>query len=65
MKILIKVLMFASLGMIVFNAYHVNWKSPFEGISKVGVIGIIASFCAFTLLLIVHLSIMISKKLKQ
>ena len=65
MKILIKILIFLSIIMILFNAFQVNWESPMEGQSSVAVIGIMASLCALLLLIILMISMKISNKLKR
>ena len=65
MKILIKILIFLSIIMTLFNVFHVNWESPMEGQSSIAVIGIMASLCALLLLIILMISIKISNKLKR
>tara|TARA_B100001287_G_C22534195_1_gene458873 strand:- start:584 stop:781 length:198 start_codon:yes stop_codon:yes gene_type:complete len=65
MKYLIKVLMFLSIGMVIFNATQVNWKDPFTQKSSIAVIGIMAALCAFLLLLLLILSKKVSKKLNR
>ena len=64
MNYLIKVLMFLSIGMIIFNTTQVNWKDPFTQKSSIAVIGIMAALCAF-LLYCYYLSKKISKKLNR
>ena len=65
MKILIKILIFLSIIMTLFNVFQVNWESPMEGQSSIAVIGIMASLCALLLLVILMISIKISNKLKR
>ena len=65
MKILIKILIFLSIIMTLFNVIQVNWESPMEGQSSIAVIGIMASLCALLLLIILMISIKISNKLKR
>jgi len=65
MKILIKILIFLSIIMTLFNVFQVNWESPMEGQSSIAVIGIMASFCALLLLIILMISMKISNKLKR
>tara|TARA_S200000501_G_scaffold16512_2_gene14843 strand:- start:5129 stop:5302 length:174 start_codon:yes stop_codon:yes gene_type:complete len=54
-----------SLGMMVFNLTQVDWEDPLVGQSSVAVIGIMASLCAFLLLLLLSLSKKISKKINR
>ncbi|OUW77475.1 MAG: hypothetical protein CBD72_00965 [Flavobacteriaceae bacterium TMED212] len=65
MRILIIILMGLSLGMMVFNLTQVDWEDPLVGQSSVAVIGIMASLCAFLLLLLLSLSKKISKKINR
>ena len=65
MKILIIILMGLSMGMMVFNLTQVDWEDPLVGQSSVAVIGIMASLCAFLLLLLLSLSKKISKKINR
>mgnify|MGYP004013856533 FL=1 len=53
------------MGMVVFNALQVNWKTPLSGDSSVAVIGIMAALCAFLLLLLLLLSKKVSKKINR
>jgi hypothetical protein len=43
----------------------VDWESPMEGKSSVALIGIMASLCAFLLLIILLISMKISSKLRR
>jgi len=61
----ILILMLLSMGMVVFNALQVNWKTPLSGDSSVAVIGIMAALCAFLLLLLLLLSKKVSKKINR
>tara|TARA_Y100000591_G_C21318837_1_gene444534 strand:+ start:94 stop:300 length:207 start_codon:yes stop_codon:yes gene_type:complete len=68
MKVITRILMFLSLGMILFNLFQLNWQSPLEGKSLIALIGIIASSCAFLLLIILEISkkiLVISKSKKN
>ena len=65
MKTLIKILILLSIIMILFNVFQVDWESPMEGQSSIAVIGIMASFCALLLLIILMISMKISNKLKR
>ena len=62
MKIFMKILMGLSLGMVIFNATQVNWDDPFSDKSSIAVIGIMAALCAFLFLILLMISIKISKK---
>lgn len=65
MKILIRILMGLSLGMVLFNAVQIDWQDPLAEESAVAVIGVMAALCAFLLLLLLLLSKKISKKIKN
>tara|TARA_B100001057_G_scaffold117107_1_gene115703 strand:- start:765 stop:962 length:198 start_codon:yes stop_codon:yes gene_type:complete len=65
MKILIRILMVLSFGMVIFNITQVNWDDPLSEKSYIAVIGIMAALCAFLLLLLLILSKKISKKLNS
>jgi len=65
MKIIMKILMGLSLGMIIFNSTQVNWEDPLSGKSSIAVIGIMAALCAFLLLLLLMISKKISKKINR
>tara|TARA_B100000925_G_scaffold61003_1_gene40978 strand:- start:2625 stop:2831 length:207 start_codon:yes stop_codon:yes gene_type:complete len=68
MKVITRILMFLSLGMILFNLFQLNWQSPLEGKSLIALIGIIASSCALLLLIILEISkkiLVISKSKKN
>lgn len=65
MKVMIRILMVLSVGMIVFNTTQVNWEAPLEDESSVAVIGIMAALCAFLLLLLLMISKKISKKINR
>ena len=56
MKVITRILMFLSLGMILFNLFQLNWQSPLEGKSLIALIGIIASSVCFLLLIILEIS---------
>jgi len=65
MKIMIRILMALSLGMVIFNATQVNWQDPLAEKSSIAVIGIMAALCAFLLLLLLTISKKISKKINR
>jgi len=62
MKRTIQIFMILALAMITFNLYQVNWQEPLEGKSSVAVIGVLASACAFLLLLILQLARKINQR---
>lgn len=49
----------------IFNATHINFKAPLEGVSIVAVITVVASLCAIMLMLILLTSKRIEEKVKQ
>lgn len=53
-----------ALGMLVFNLFQINWENPLAGNSLVASIGVLASGCAFLLLLVLQRSLLIAHKLK-
>jgi len=65
MKILMKIFMVLSLGMVFFNITQVDWEDPLAEQSSVAVIGIMSALCAFLLLLLLFLSKRISKKMNR
>lgn len=65
MRLFTFILIFISLGLIVFNLTKVNWSSPFEGDSMVAIITTMALVCAILLLLILRTSKAIESKLKN
>ncbi|MAV79829.1 MAG: hypothetical protein CMC22_06800 [Flavobacteriaceae bacterium] len=65
MKILIRIMMGLSLGMVIFNMTQVDWEYPLAEQSSIAIIGILAALCAFLLLLLLSLSMKISKKMNR
>tara|TARA_B100001248_G_C27317524_1_gene425111 strand:- start:259 stop:456 length:198 start_codon:yes stop_codon:yes gene_type:complete len=65
MKILIRILMSLSLGMIILNMTQVDWEYPLAKQSSIAIIGIMAALCAFLLLLLLSLSKKISKRMDR
>ncbi|MDC1080825.1 MAG: hypothetical protein ACPH57_00650 [Flavobacteriaceae bacterium] len=65
MKIFIRVMMVLALGMAVFNATKIDFEAPLQGDSSVALIGVMASACAFLLLLILLLSKKIEAKVNK
>ena len=64
MKNLIWVLILISIGMLIFNAFLVDFDNPLINESLIAVIGVFSSLCSFLLLLILLLSLKI-KRLKK
>ena len=64
MKNLIWVLILISIGMLIFNAFLIDFESPLVNESLIAVIGVFSSLCSFLLLLILLLSLKI-KRLKR
>lgn len=57
--------MIAALGLGIFNATKINLSHPFEDESIVGLITVLASLCAITLMLILLVSKRIEQKTKH
>jgi len=65
MKKSLFVLMSVSLIVFAVNLYHIEWNDSFNSNENlIALIGILASSCAFLLLLILKISIKISNKKK-
>lgn len=65
MKIFTYILIFLALALIIFNITLLDFNNLFKGDSMVGLIGIVASFCAVFILLIFRMSKMIDDKTKN
>lgn len=65
MKIFSIVVSLIALGLIVFNAFYINLKVPFEGQSLVALITIMASLCVIVLVQILRISKRIEKAQKR
>jgi len=65
MKIFTTVLIVLAIALIVFNITLLDFGNLFKGDSLVGLIGILASFCAVFILLIFRMSKMIEEKTKN
>ena len=65
MKIFTFILIFLALALIVFNITLLDFNNLLEGNSMIGLIGIIASFCAVFILIIFRMSKMIEEKSKN
>lgn len=65
MKIFIRAMMVLALVMAVFNTTKIDFEAPLQGDSSVALIGVMASACAFLLLLILLLSKKIAAKVNK
>jgi len=65
MKIFTSILVVIAFALIIFNITLLDWNNLFQGDSLVGLIGIVASFCAVFILLIFRMSKMIEEKTKN
>lgn len=65
MKIFNAILLFAALGLIVYNATLIDFNDPFQGDSTIAIIGVVAALCAILLLTILNLSKKIQDKIKN
>lgn len=63
MKIFIPLAIVVALALLVYNVTIVDWSSPFQGDSTIALIGVLACACAVTLLLILHTSRKIARKI--
>jgi len=65
MKIFTTVLIVLAIALIVFNITLLDFGNLFKGDSLVGLIGILACFCAVFILLIFRMSKMIEEETKN
>ncbi len=65
MKIFTLILIFIASALIIFNITLLNYDNLFHGNSLVGLIGIVASLCVITILLIFRASKKIVEKSKK
>lgn len=65
MKIFTSILVVIAVALIIFNITLLDFNNLFEGDSLVGLIGIVASFCAIFILLIFRMSKLIEEKSKN
>lgn len=65
MKILIYILMAVIGGVIVTNAFRLDFTNVFQGDSSIALISILSGFCAFLLLSILLVSMKIAAKSKK
>jgi hypothetical protein len=54
-----------AIGLIIYNATRIDWSSPFEGQSVVGLITILAALCGIILLQILRVSKKIETQSKK
>lgn len=65
MKIFTSILVVIAIALIIFNITLLDFNNLFDGDSLVGLIGIVASFCAVCILLIFRMSRLIEEKSKN
>lgn len=65
MKIFTSILVIVAVALIIFNITLLDFNNLFEGDSLIGLIGIVASFCAVFILVIFRMSKMIEEKTKK
>lgn len=65
MKIFTSILVVLAVALIIFNITLLDFKNLFEGDSLIGLIGIVASFCALFILVIFRMSKLIEEKTKN
>lgn len=65
MKIFTSILVVVAIALIIFNITLLDFNNLFEGESLVGLIGIVASFCAVCILLIFRMSRIIAERTKN
>lgn len=65
MKIFTSILVVLAIALIIFNITLLDFNNLFAGDSLVGLIGIVASFCAVFILLIFRMSKVIEEKTKN
>lgn len=65
MKIFTSILFVLAVGLIIFNLTQLDYSNLLEQDSVIGLIGIVAAFCAIMILLIFRMSKSIEDKLKD
>ncbi|RZJ66586.1 MAG: hypothetical protein EOO50_09445 [Flavobacterium sp.] len=65
MKIFTSILVVVAVALIIFNITLLDFNNLFEGDSLIGLIGIVASFCAVFILVIFRMSKLIEEKTKN
>ena len=56
MKLFTYIFTIIAIGLIVYNATRIDWNTPFEGQSIVGLITILAALCGIILLQVLRIS---------
>ncbi|WP_452599451.1 hypothetical protein [Pontimicrobium sp. MEBiC01747] len=56
MKLFTYIFTIIAIGLIIYNATKINWDTPFEGQSIIGLITIFAALCGIILLQILRVS---------
>lgn len=64
-KTLLIILILLGIGLIAYNLTLVDFEDPLQGNSIIALVGILASLCAITLLLIYVTSKKIEKKINE
>jgi hypothetical protein len=65
MKIFTNILVLLAVALLIFNITLIDFQNPFEGDSVVAFVGIAASFCAVSILLIFRMSKKIVEKMND
>lgn len=65
MKIALYIILGLASALLIFNLTKIDYSSPFEGASMVGVISVIACLCAILLVVILMISRKIAAKNKE
>lgn len=65
MKIFTNILILFALALIVFNITMLDFDNLFEGDSLIGLIGVVAAFCAVFILVIFRMSRAIEEKTRH
>ena len=65
MKIVLLILGVLAIGLLVYNLTIVDHIDPLVGDSQIAVIGVVACLCALLILLILHTSKRIERRIKQ
>ena len=65
MKFFTYILLAIATALIIFNVTLIDFNNPFEGDSVIAIIGIVAAFCAVSILLLFRMSKKITEKLNN
>ncbi len=65
MKLFTYIFTIIAIGLIIYNATKIDWNTPFEGQSVVGLITILAALCGIILLQILRVSKKIETQSKK